>query len=206
VYTPTLTGLGERRHLAHRGITLATHVEDVVNVYAFEDLEHTVLVGHSYGGMVITGVAGRIPHRIAHLVYLDAFVPQPGESLFDLLPPEVAARTREGVEDGWLLPYPSRPDAPLYGVTDPDDVAWLRSKLVPQPLGTFSEGVNYTEPLEGQAFTRTYIVARAAIIFRVFADRVRDNPAWRSLEIDTGHDIMVTEPEALSRHLLDLVV
>jgi hypothetical protein len=139
-------------------------------------------------------------------VYLDAFVPQPGESLFDLLPPEVAARTRQSVEDGWLLPYPSRPDAPLFGVTDPNDAAWLRSKLVRHPLGTFSEGVDYTEPLESRAFTRTYIVARAAIIFSIFAERLRDNPAWRSLEIDTGHDIMVTEPEALSRHLLDLVV
>ena len=77
VHTPTLTGLGDRVHLAHAGITLGTHVQDVENVYLYEDLQHTVLVGHSYAGMVITGVAGRIPDRIAHLVYLDAFLPDP---------------------------------------------------------------------------------------------------------------------------------
>src|SRR4029450_13175141 len=109
VFTPTLTGLGERAHLANPDIDLATHIQDVVSVLEFEDLKRVVLVGHSYGGMVITGVAERTAERLNHLVYLDAFVPRDGQSVADLVSPELAASFEEGVRlsgDGWRIPPP----------------------------------------------------------------------------------------------------
>src|SRR5487761_1533732 len=124
VYAPTLTGIGERSHLLTRAIDLALHVQDVVSVLDYEDLREVILVGHSYGGMVIAGVAERSPDRIAHAVYLDAFVPSNGETILDLAAPERVAWMREQVAaagEGWLIPCP-----PLgsFGLTDAD-AAWL---------------------------------------------------------------------------------
>jgi pimeloyl-ACP methyl ester carboxylesterase len=107
VYAPTLTGLGERAHLATPDVGLATHIDDIVSVAEFDDLDDLILVGTSSGGTVITGVANRIPGRIASLVYLDAFVPSDGQCTFDLLPPErrgVVERLIETEGAGWLLP------------------------------------------------------------------------------------------------------
>src|SRR6516164_8292237 len=107
VFTPTLTGLGERAHLANREVGLGTHIEDVANVLKFEDIRDAILVGNSSGGMVITGVADRMPERIAHVVYLDAFVPEDGHSLFDIVPSERSEPIHELVQkegNGWLVP------------------------------------------------------------------------------------------------------
>src|SRR5205085_9951525 len=107
VFTPTLSGLGERSHLLHPGIDLDAHIEDVAQVLRFERLERVILVGHSYGGMVVTGVAERSPDRIGHLVYLDAVVPEDGRSLLDLRPPAESARLRDITERegaGWRIP------------------------------------------------------------------------------------------------------
>src|SRR5205823_3330934 len=109
-FTPTLTGLGERVHLLNRSITLDTHIQDVVNVLTYEDLSGVVLAGHSYGGMVVTGVADCVPKRIAHLVYLDAYVPADGQSMLDFYGPprhEWLVRRVEPAGDGWLIPPPS---------------------------------------------------------------------------------------------------
>src|SRR6185503_13378541 len=123
IFTPTYTGLGERAHLSSRSISLDTHIADVLGVIECEDLTDIVLVGHSYGGMVATGVADRARDRIARLVYLDAFVPQDGQSLFDLLPGDVRARMREDARvngDGWRIgPNPTPAD------TSPEDLAWI---------------------------------------------------------------------------------
>jgi pimeloyl-ACP methyl ester carboxylesterase len=110
VFTPTFTGLGERAHLASPQIDLDTHVHDILGVFEFEDLHDVILVGHSYGGMVMTGVAQHIPHRLAHLVYLDALVPQDGQSVLDIIGPFWSARFEERARtfgDGWRLPPPS---------------------------------------------------------------------------------------------------
>ena len=115
VFTPTLTGMGERVHLAQPGIDLQTHILDVVNVLEAEDLRDTVLAGHSYGGMVITGVAERVPERLAHLVYLDAFLPQDGETLLDLLQPQARQITDDALHrspDGWRIPRADRLSTP----------------------------------------------------------------------------------------------
>src|SRR5438445_13579590 len=107
VFAPTLTGLGDRSHLSSPEVDLATHVQDVANVLFYEDLTDAILAGHSYGGMVVTGVAGRMPERLRRLVYLDAFVPEDGQSLFDLVGAERAASMRARAAangDGWRVP------------------------------------------------------------------------------------------------------
>jgi pimeloyl-ACP methyl ester carboxylesterase len=134
VHTPSLTGVGERVHLASPEIDLETHVLDVLNVLRYEALSDVVLVGHSYGGMVVTGVADRAPERGAALVYLDAFVPQDGEALADLLSPQTRAEIL-GTE-GWQVPArtPQR-----QGMTDPDEIAWIAERRDPQPRKTFTQ-------------------------------------------------------------------
>jgi pimeloyl-ACP methyl ester carboxylesterase len=115
VFTPTLTGLGERVHLAHPDVTLETHIQDIVNVIRFEDLSDVILVGYSYSGMVTTAVADRLPERLAHLIYVDAYVPNDGQSLADILGPQVMTMLREFADqygDGWRLLH-NPPDAPF---------------------------------------------------------------------------------------------
>src|SRR5712691_11049526 len=136
VYTPTLTGLGDRAHLARPEIDLDTHVQDVVAVLEAEDLKNVVLVGHSYGGMVISGVAARTRTRIARLVYLDAFVPDAGQSIFSLMRPERADEFRKAATDadGWRIPAPP-PER--FGITSQRDTEWAQRRLVAHPLRTF---------------------------------------------------------------------
>src|SRR3954452_10912793 len=136
LFTPTYTGLGERSHLATPDVGLSTHVQDILNVLEFEDLRDVVLLGHSYGGMVATGVADRASDRIAQVIYLDAFVPRDGQSLSDLAPArqrdERQEETRAG--DGWRIPpMPPPPD------TSPEDLAWVTPRRLPQPAKTFTQ-------------------------------------------------------------------
>src|SRR5262245_57469781 len=137
VFTPTYTGLGERAHLSSRAVNLDTHIADVLGVIDCEDLRDVVLVGHSYGGMVATGVADRARERIAKLVYIDAFVPEHGESLLGMEPAEVRARRLEAIAahgDGWLIPpNPPPPD------TSPEDLAWITPRRRWQPVGCLTQ-------------------------------------------------------------------
>ena len=202
VLTPTYTGLGERAHLASRSITLDTHIADVLGVIECEDLRDLVLVGHSYGGMVATGVVDRARDRIARLVYLDAFVPESGQCLLDLEPTSVRARRLEAVAalgDGWLVaPNPSPPD------TSPEDMAWIAPRRRWQPVGCL------TQPLtlrNAGSPPRTYIYCtriRPEDTFGQFARRFRSAPGWTYYEIDASHSPNVTAPEALAR-ILDQV-
>jgi pimeloyl-ACP methyl ester carboxylesterase len=140
VYTPTLTGLGERAHLARPEVDLETHIQDVVAMLEAEELRQVTLVGHSYGGMVITGVAARTSGRIGHLVYLDAFVPEAGKSLLDYVGEGAGAMREAAVAhgEGWKLPSfpPER-----FGVTSQRDTEWLTKHLVPQPLRSFEQAL-----------------------------------------------------------------
>jgi pimeloyl-ACP methyl ester carboxylesterase len=212
VFAPTLTGLGERAHLAQADVGLTTHVQDVVNVLEYEDLAGVVLVGHSYGGMVITGAAHQAPGRLAHLVYLDAFVPADGQSMLDLGPPErrpnMEARVRaEG--DGWRLP--SLQPVPweqfvrdVYLVTDEAEVAWLAARLGPQPFQTMTEPVRAANP-EAAALPRTYIrcLQYPNPAFDGFAEQARQpGSGWRYHTLPTSHDAMVTLPRELAALLL----
>jgi pimeloyl-ACP methyl ester carboxylesterase len=206
VYTPTLTGLGERVHLAHPGIDLDTHVHDVLGVLTYEDLDQIVLVGHSYGTMVITGVADRVPERIAHLVYVDGAMTGDGQAVLDLFPPDGRAAWRALVEaegDDWRLP-PADPSA--FGITAAADAAWVRAKLVPQPFKTFTQPLKLANPA-GFAGPKTYIacVAAGPAGWRdVMIERVRGEDGWRYRELATGHDAMITAPRELAALLLEL--
>lgn len=208
VHAVTLTGLGERAHLLTPAVTLATHVADVVNLVVAEELRDIVLVGHSYGGVVITGAADRLqrdaPGTLRQLVYVDAVVPLPGESWSSTHTPEtVAARVAAAEASGGLAMPP--PDPAAFGLQGADR-DWLLRRQTPQPLAV------YREPLPFDA-------ARVAALPRAFVDctqpalatidasrrRVREPPGWRVVEMATGHDPMVSEPDAFVRVLLGLI-
>jgi pimeloyl-ACP methyl ester carboxylesterase len=141
--TPTLTGLGERAHLASRQVNLAMHIEDVVATMRYEDVRDVVLVGHSYAGMVITGVGAQQFDRVSQLVYYDAFLPDDGQSALDLLPPDIGRHFTESAErdgDGWLMP--ERPLEPL-GVHSAEAKAWLAPRMVPHPLATYTDKLHF---------------------------------------------------------------
>jgi pimeloyl-ACP methyl ester carboxylesterase len=200
--TPTYTGLGEREHLANPSIDLDTHILDMLNVIKYEDLRDIVLLGHSYGGMVATGVADRARDRIAQLIYLDAFVPDDGQSLFDLNEPgRQPMRELAKSGDGWRVPpNPSPPD------TAPADVAWLSDRRVHMPIKCFESRLK----LQGGALTlpRSYIYATRitpADTFGRFAARAKSEAGWRYHEIDASHAPNVSAPEALTA-LLEKIV
>jgi pimeloyl-ACP methyl ester carboxylesterase len=196
LWTPTYTGVGERSHLARPDIDLDVHIRDVVQVLEFEDLRDIVLVGHSYGGMVATGVADRAAERIARLIYLDAFVPGDGQSLATLMSLDGAAADawRAAAEDGWRVP-----PRPLPPDTDEADRAWAAPRRMPQPIGTLVQPLRLDrgEP----AMPRSYIYcqrADAADPFRRFLERARSEPGWTAHEIDASHNPHITCPEALT--------
>jgi pimeloyl-ACP methyl ester carboxylesterase len=201
VFAVTLTGLGELVHLATPAVDLHTHVEDVVAVLAFERLEDVVLVGHSYGGFVITGVADRVPERIAHLVFVDAFVPENGQTLMDLVGPDGEAPFVEAARaggDGWRIPY-DPPDGPE------------THRRTPLPLRTVYTPVTVTNPAAA-GLARTFIAcaetgADMGALGRPLVEaaaRARDDPWWRYRELPTGHVPMETMPRELADLLLEL--
>jgi pimeloyl-ACP methyl ester carboxylesterase len=213
VVTPTLTGLGDRAHLLDHGIDLHTHVEDVVSVLTYEDLDRVVLVANSSGGAVVTGVADRAPERVAEVVYLDAFVPEDGQCVFDLVAPERRAAMEELVAtegDGWLLPRFAPPPWPeilsrLWGITDPEDIAWAEPRLRATPVGHFTRPLRLGEAVGD--LPRTYVRCTRFPHpgFDRWAQRARESPGWRHRTLDCGHIAYVSDPEQVAAVLLDLV-
>lgn len=203
----TLTGVGERRHLLSAQITLQTHVDDVLNLIEAEELERVVLVGHSYGGLVITQVAAtlakRLPGVLQHLVYVDAHTPKDGESWFDLMEPATAgARVTVGqtVGGGVFLPPP---DAAVFGLQGADR-DWVNRRQTPQPFGVFDSKVRTDDAL--MAVTpRTFIdcVNPMLDLLAISRARVKADASWRYCAMDTGHDPMVSEPQALAQLLVE---
>jgi pimeloyl-ACP methyl ester carboxylesterase len=204
VSTPTMTGLGERSHLLGPEIDLELHIRDIVAVLHYEDLRDVTLVGHSYGGMVITGVAGRAADRIGRLVYLDAANPVNGQSLVDVAGPVIEAVRPEGrVVDGIeLVLLPSPEAGMLYGVTDPDDLAWMADRLTGHPWRCFEQKLEITDEAAFHAIPQYHIVCTSTLATRdpgLVAQARADDRLW---DVDTGHDLMITEPEAVAELLL----
>jgi pimeloyl-ACP methyl ester carboxylesterase len=200
LFTPTYTGIGERAHLAHKDINLETHIADILGVLKYENLRNVILIGHSYGGMVATGVADRATDRIAHLVYLDAFAPRDGQSLLDLQTDENRQRMRDDAKkqgDGWrITPNPAPPD------TSEADLAWVNAHRVHQPLQTFEQKLKLTGAVD--KLPRTYIYctkSRPGDVFRQFRDRASKEKGWKCIDIDASHSPHVTAPEALAQIL-----
>ena len=205
VFTPTQTGLGERKHLLSRDITLDTFTSDIVNVIEAEELNDIVLVGHSFGGNAISGVADVMPARIRHLVYLDAMILKGGTAPFDVLSADVVAARRKAAEDssaGLSLP---NPPASVFGVLDAAAAAWVDRRLTPHPLSTYTSKLNITGPV-GNHLPRTYIHCTNPSYAALQASRdwVKAQAGWRFAEIATGHDAMVTAPDELARMLIGL--
>jgi pimeloyl-ACP methyl ester carboxylesterase len=215
-YPATLTGLGERTHLASPEVDLETHITDVVNLMEFEDLHNVVLLGHSYAGLVVTGAADRVPERISELVYLDTAPLPDGGMLIEKFPPEARQRTERQVEelgDGWRFPMPPFEElanmASLEGVDD-DHLRLLRSRAIAQPFGTYTQPLRLTNPAREElpklgilcSFSldqMRQMIASDAPLFRELA-----GPEWRFVELPTGHWPMFSKPEDLAELLLDL--
>ena len=203
VFTPTLSGVGERSHLLSRDIDLQVHVDDVVNLIRWEGLDAVILCGHSYGGCVISGVAEAVPDRIAALVYLDAFLLEDGECLHDLLPEEQRGMQLSLADEhgeGWRVPPIP---AEIFNV-NARDRAWVDRQCTPQPLATFQQPIRqsggaslvsrnhfiFASGWEGTPFTGSYDRAKAR--------------GWMTSEIACGHDVMLDNPEALTSQLVEV--
>ena len=206
VYTPTLTGLGERAHLLDHRVDLNRHIEDVVAVLHFEDLRDVILVGHSYGGMVITGIADRAADRVGKLVYLDAANPVNGQSLVDVSCPIIeAVRPMGTVVDGTELVLLPGPDAGLlYGVTDPADLAWMADRLTGHPWVCFEQRLELTNEDALWAIPQYHVVCTSTLATRDPELMARARAEGRLWDIDTGHDLMLTEPERTADALLQV--
>jgi pimeloyl-ACP methyl ester carboxylesterase len=200
----TLTGVGERAHLFSPQISLQTHITDVINLIECEQLRDVVLVGHSYGGMVITGVADQLLQKgancLRHLVYLDAVTPHPGESWSSCHAPEtVATRVQAAQAAGGRIPFP---DAAMFGLEGADR-DWVNARMTVQPLSVYQDRL----PFDAQrlaSLPRTFIDCTnpALPTISVMRQRVRHEPGWRVLELACGHDPMVNMPGPLSKMLL----
>jgi pimeloyl-ACP methyl ester carboxylesterase len=202
VFTPSLTGLGERSHLLSPEIGLTTHVHDVANAILYEDLSEIVLVGYSYGGSVATGALEFIADRVRDLVYLDAFLPSDGQSIDDMMG---VARTSFGLGVSWLVPPLPRT------FENPEEETFVQLRRSDQPIRCFVEPVKLTKPVEDYEFSRTYIKATGeprpaqSHPFWEAADRVVGDERWRYREIATNHMIPSNRPAELVELLLELV-
>jgi pimeloyl-ACP methyl ester carboxylesterase len=204
VYTPTLTGLGERAHAVSPAIDLDFHVRDVTAVLDYEDLHDVILVGHSYGGMVITGAADRAAVRVGKLVYLDAANPRNGQSLVDVAGPVInVTRPMGAIVDGVelvLLPAPGA--AAFYGIEDPDDRAWADARLTGHPWKCFEQPLELTNEDALWAIPQYHIVCSSTVPTRAKELVAKARAEGRWWEIDTGHDLMITEARAVADALL----
>ena len=205
VFTPNQTGCGERAHLLCKSITLDTFIDDIAGVLHWEDLHNVVLVGHSFGGIAITGVADRMPQnqpqRIQQLIYLDSLILQNGQCAFDLLEPAIvlsrlqAAQINGGV---WIEPPPPS----FFGVSEPEQVAFLQGRLTPHPLGTYTSPLKLQHPV-GNGLPAVYVHCTQPLYGGLTLTRhwVKTS-GMREVDLATGHDAMVSAPEALA-DLLD---
>ena len=204
VFTPSLTGIGERVHLTSPQVNLTTHIRDVVNQILYEDLTDIVLLGFSYGGLVVTGALEHVAERVRHLVYLDAFVPNDGDSVFALA--GTSTSRPMGIGDTWLVPPIPRE------FDDPAEAAFAQPRRTPHPIGCFTEPVRLRQPLESFGFGLTYIRATAdasdapgTAVFDACAERARSSPAWRYREVATNHMVANNRPKELAQLLLEVV-
>jgi pimeloyl-ACP methyl ester carboxylesterase len=191
VFAPTLTGVCERSHLNSPSVNLSTHISDVVNEIQWKGLENVVLVGHSYGGMVITGVAERLASKIASIVYLDAFVPADGQSLADL-----GGKVDAG---DFTAPIP----AARFAVNEADR-AWVDSKMTPQSTACFTEKLEVTGAYQ-KISRKTYIRAKKFPGFAATLEKIRSDASWKTYVVDCGHDVMIDKPDELTNILLERI-
>ena len=203
VFTPTMTGLGERAHLLNAQVGLSTFIDDIAAVILSEELDNVVLVGHSFGGHVINGVANRMPQLLRQLIYLDGLVVQHGQSALSIMPPAVQAeRNRTMDAEGLRMTIPS-PDQ--FGLSDPAQLAWVMRQLTPHPLKGYTEPLHFHHPL-GNGLPKTYIAVTDPWYAPLAELRqwVRSQPDWDWRELAACHNAMVSAPLALASLLMEL--
>jgi pimeloyl-ACP methyl ester carboxylesterase len=208
----TLTGLGERAHLLHRDIDLETHIQDVVSAMDAEEMQNVILVTHSYAGVIGTAIASRSPQRLAHLVYVDAVVPAPGESWSSTHAEATRAARLASTQQSNHNAF-APPNASVYGLTDVDQ-AWVNRRQTPMPAAPYTQTLDF-DPTQAALVPRTYVscVARAFSTIDTIRPRVRDSKFWggawlpgsQVIDLQTGHDPMISAPEALLEILLSRV-
>jgi len=227
VFTPTQTGVGERQHLLEPDITLNTFVQDVANVLLWEDLDDVILVGHSFGGLTITGVADILPQRLRHLVYVDAFILDSGITTFDTLPLDTVNRLRAAAEASALeslhdrrrhgkglqtsteqlrhVPALPAPKPKTFGLTRPQDVAFVDERLTPQPLGVYESALHLNYPI-GNNVPCLYLhcVQPPFAAMDGTCQWVKTQTDWPCVDLPSCHDVMVADPQLLIDALLDL--
>lgn len=203
VFTPTQTGLGERAHLLNADVGIETFVQDIVGVVEAEELSDVILVGHSFGGIAVSGTADRLRERIRHVVYLDALIPEMDKSVFDQIPKDVVAARLKLVQEhnGVQVFLPFKPEA--FGVTEPAAAQWLARRMTPHPAKTYSDVIQLDRPA-AEGLRRTYVRCTDPMYGAVedSARRARSSAGWNYVEIPTGHDAMVTAPAKLASLLL----
>jgi pimeloyl-ACP methyl ester carboxylesterase len=202
VFCPTLTGLGERAHLLSREVNMTTHISDVIGLLEAEELEGVVLVGHSYGGIVITGVAARAKARLRQLVYLDSAIVEDGESWSSAHTPQIQAERRKLAEPSGGVSMPV-PKAEVFGLRDPQDLAWVQRRMTPQPFQPYDQKMNWGGPV-GNGLPKVYVDCTDPAYAGLAAakDRIRGKPGWPFIELKTGHDAMVSAPEETTKLIL----
>ena len=205
VLTPTLSGLGENSYLLSPSVNLSTHITDIVDLLVREDLREVVLVGHSYAGFVISGVAEREPDRIAHLVYLDAMVPANGQKVFDIRP-DLRSKVAEITFAGKIVKILRPPPPEVFGVTDPDDVAWVKPLLTPTPWACYEEPLALGE-LKILSIKKTYLLNEIQALgasgrSHLDAYEKAQGEGWSRMKIAGPHDSMITHPKSLAGTLI----
>ena len=202
VFSPTMTGLGACSHLLNKDVNVTTHVTDIANFIKWENLSDIVLVGHSYGGIMISGVAEQMADKISSIVFLDAFMPENGDSLAEKAAPFFKDLLAKAQTNGDVAL--KAPPAKLFGV-EGDDGAWVEAKCTPQPLATYFEKAAYTGGREKIA-KKTFIRAKgyASPAFDANLAKCKANAAWKTYEMACGHDAMVVQPQELTNILLEV--
>ncbi|MEG3168010.1 alpha/beta hydrolase family protein [Sphingomonas sp. LB3N6] len=206
VYTPSLTGLADRSHLLSSSLTLQTHIDDIVNLFKWEDIDDAVLVAHSYGGWPVSGAVETIGDKVNSIVFLDAFLPDNGQRVIDLNAPQFQQALKEAIARGEA----GRPVPPVkgFGIKDLAKAAWVQSKMTPQPTGVAMQPIVLSGARERIA-KKTYVraVGYAMPTFDRYLAHAQQDPSWKAIPLapsECGHDVMVDIPDKLSKILLSV--
>lgn len=209
VFTPSYTGMGDRVHLLSESITIDTFIEDLVQVIEAEELDEVILVGHSFGGVPITGVADRIPERLAQLVYFDSVVLEDGQDSFSNYPEEEAQARIESASkatDGLAVPVPASLPG-IWGIQKgTPDYDWVLRRLTPHPLGSYTTPLKLRHPV-GNGLPRTYLhcAQPSHSLLERSREWVKSQQGWNWIDIEAPHEAHITHPELVTDTLLGLI-
>ncbi len=204
VHAPSLTGLADRSHLLATSLTLQTHIDDIVNLFRWEDIDDAVLVAHSYGGWPVSGAVEKIADKVRSIVFVDAFLPDNGQRVIDLNAPQFQQALKDAIARGEA----GRPVPPVkaFGIKDPAKAAWVQAKMTPQPTGVATQPIALTGARDRIA-RKTYVRATgyAMPMFDSYLAHARQDPSWKTISLgasECGHDVMVDAPATLARILM----